>query len=156
MTDFVMVGLIAVSGFFIYSDLRHMRIPDRLGLLLLGLFCLLALSQPISETGLRIIQALCVFVICFVGYSFRLLGGGDVKILSALCLFVPLSYAPEVLLVFGGTLIGGTAIIMLMRRATSGVSSEWAYLKSSKLPMGVPIGLAVIIVAGWTLVSGGR
>ncbi|MGI9355478.1 MAG: A24 family peptidase [Rhizobiaceae bacterium] len=141
-------------GIVIYSDLRHMRIPDRLSFLLLGLFLLLALSQPFSETGLRIAQALCVFLLCFAGYFFRLLGGGDVKILTALSLFVPLTYASEVLLVFSGTLIGGTSLVVLARRVTSDTSSDWAYLNSSKLPMGVPIGLAGLIVVGWAYFAG--
>ncbi|MDJ0629607.1 MAG: A24 family peptidase [Rhodobacter sp.] len=140
------IGVAGVMVAVIYSDLRQMRIPNVLSLLLLGLF---VASQAIGgiapDLWLRIAFSLGVFTAGFVAFVFRAIGGGDVKVLAVLALFVPLAHLPAVLLIFSGTLIAGTAIVFAGRRFLPGAGSSWAFLRSEKMPMGLPIGAAAII-----------
>lgn len=142
MSLFISLALAAVFLAVIFFDLRQMRIPNQLSLILIVLFAVTAFGMPLSETGLRVLQALIVFALGFFGFMFRLLGGGDVKILAAIALFIPLSNASEIMLTFSVTLIAGTVFVLVWRKYFPTTQSDWAFRKTGKMPMGLPIGLA--------------
>ena len=154
MVWIVSFGLIAVLASAVYFDLRHMRIPNQLSIILIALFAGLALTLPMSEIGVRLVQSVVVFVFCFTFFALRLMGGGDVKILACLALFVPLSQAAEIVLGFSAGLMGCTLLIVLARKALRFNGSDWAFLNTGKMPMGVPIGLSGIGMLGWSMLSG--
>ena len=154
MAWIVSLGLIAVLAAVIYFDLRHMRIPNQLSLILIVLFAGLALTLPMSEIAVRLAQSMVVFVFCFTFFALRLMGGGDVKILACLTLFVPLSHASEIMLGFSAGLMGCTLLIVLARKVLRSDGSDWAFLKTAKMPMGVPIGMSGIGMLGWSMLSG--
>lgn len=145
MVLIITLGLVATLVAVIFFDLSQMRIPNLLSIILIVLFVASAFALSPSEIGVRMAQAAIVFALGFFAFMFHLFGGGDVKILAALALFVPLEHAAGVLLVFSGTLIVGTIAVLLLRNIKPMRESNWAFLNTSQMPMGLPIGLAGII-----------
>lgn len=128
-----------------YCDLKYMRIPNALSIVIVGLFVLLVLVQPPQDLMLRVVVAGLVFALGFVGFCFRILGGGDVKILGALLLFVPV----ESLVVFANLLsvsllLGVAFIVGIRKTAIAEHSTMKAVSGSSGFPMGISIALAGI------------
>ena len=64
------------------------------------------------------------------------------KILTVLSLFVPTSQLPEIMLVFSVCLIAGTGSVLFCRRIYATADSDWAFLGTRRMPMGLPIGMA--------------
>ncbi len=127
----------------IFSDLRRMRIPNGYSLIALALFASFALFAPPNDLAWRLVAAALVFAIGFVGFSLRLLGGGDVKILAALVLFIP----SQTLVLFGNvlsaSLLVGVLTVLLLRRIPVAADSGWTGVwGSARFPMGLSIGLA--------------
>lgn len=145
MDYLVGVVLVCVLSAVIFFDLRQMRIPNYLSLVLLGTFALLAITLAPIEAGMRIVQAAIIFTAGFLAFMFHLIGGGDVKILSALALFIPFEYVSAFMLVFAATLVFGTCAVLLCRHLANSEQTRWAFLKTAQMPMGLPIGLAGII-----------
>lgn len=144
LAGYTVWAVLAICLFLVMLyDLRHMKIPNTLSLVLLASFgvMLMAYGAP-PDLLSRLFVAAGVFLLGFTGFVLRLVGGGDVKILTALSLFVPVALLPHVLLVFSVALVAGTAAIVFSRKLAGTPESEWAFLRSRKMPMGLPIGLA--------------
>lgn len=141
--------LVAVA----YFDLRFMRIPNVITLILVFFFAILAWIWPLAlpEFGLRFAVAAIVFMIGFIGFFFGLVGAGDVKILSALMLYVPFSTIAVFANVFSASLILGALIVLFLRRFDKIAAMGWKSIGGShKFPMGLSIamsGLALPAVA---------
>ena len=143
--------LAAVLAAVIFFDLRQMRIPNALSLILLALFAVsLVLGGMPADIWLRLAAAATVFVLGFIGFALRMIGGGDVKILTALTLFIPFSNLPAMMLSFSGAMILATLAVLIARRLRSGDDSGWAFLQTKKMPMGLPIG-ATGLASPWIL-----
>ena len=149
-----LVSITAVSCAVIYCDLRMMRIPNILSGIVLTVFLVL-IAPTLTLNGLVLQLAICavVGILTFTAFFFRALGGGDVKILTALSLFIPLSALNAILLMFSLALVISTSLIVLGRRLVTTPDSEWVFLRSEKLPMGVAIGLTGACACIYTLVS---
>lgn len=145
MAYVVTLGLFGVLSALIFFDLRQMRIPDALSFILLGLFALSAFTLSPEEMGIRLAQGAVLFMLGFLAFMFRLIGGGDVKILSALALFIPLDQIGALMLLFSATLIVGVCSIVFCRHLLHPEHTQWEFLKTRQLPMGLPIGSAGII-----------
>src|SRR5690349_2515275 len=67
-----------------YNDLFHMKIPNLLTGSLAVLFALWAITQglPMTDILLHVGVGLSVFVGAALLFRFRLIGGGDVKLLA--------------------------------------------------------------------------
>lgn len=143
VTGQIALAVIALS--IIYFDLRFMRIPDRLSLLLLGLFAAqcVAFGFP-ADVWMRLAVCLIVFGLGFVAFGARMLGGGDVKIMTALALFVPVHALAHVALTLSATLLLGTGVVVAVRWVNPAWSG-WSFLRTSRMPMGVSIGAAALI-----------
>lgn len=72
-----------------YGDVRTFRIPNILVLSIttLGIFRLILLGNPMSAIY-AVVMVLLIFIIGFVLFSLRLIGGGDVKLLMATILLI--------------------------------------------------------------------
>lgn len=141
------LALGAVLLAIIWCDLRYMKIPNLLVLVLVGLFVAKAMLMPDRVMlGEQLILAGAVFAIGFVMFALRLMGGGDTKVLPALVLFVPLAFLPQVMIVFSVMLILGTLAVIGLRRVLGArEASDWAFLRTKRMPMGLPIGLAGLV-----------
>ncbi|MCH6588536.1 MAG: prepilin peptidase [Proteobacteria bacterium] len=92
------------------SDLLWLRIPNWVVVAIAALYPIYVLSaaQPVAWQGALVLAAL-VFAIGFALYSFRLLGGGDVKLLAVVALWAgPLQITAFLLstAIIGGLLAG--------------------------------------------------
>ncbi|MDE1990940.1 MAG: prepilin peptidase, partial [Rhizobiaceae bacterium] len=71
------------------SDLFTMTIPNRVSLILLGAFVVLAplLGVPLPLIGMHFAAAAIVFFVCFALFAANVMGGGDAKLLAASALW---------------------------------------------------------------------
>jgi len=76
--------------FAAFSDLFTMTIPNRVSLLLIGAYFVLAfhLRVPLETIGWHASAGLAVLVLTFVMYSFSWIGGGDAKLAAATALWL--------------------------------------------------------------------
>lgn len=129
-----------------YSDLRYMKIPNVLSIIAIVGFAASLLFFPAEDLMMRVVAASCVFALGFLGFCFRMLGGGDVKILSVLILFVPVSSLSIFMYAFSAALILGVAAVVTLRARPIHAIKDWQTSRASgKLPMGISIAAAGIV-----------
>jgi prepilin peptidase CpaA len=130
--------LVAVA----YFDLRFMRIPNALSLMVLAVFAVVMVFLPPADLFARLAIAGSVFMIGFIGFSLSLIGGGDVKILSALMLVVPTGGIAVFANVFSISMLVGILLVLAIRRFPQVSSMGWkSFGGSHKFPMGLSIAL---------------
>ena len=131
-----------------YSDLKTRKIPNTLPLALTGLYGLYASlsyisgQMTITDIGWSIGCAVIIFFVTALMFAYNVMGGGDVKALSALALWAGKSYILPLL--FNVAIIGGVVALglILSRR----------FMSNSELMNKVPYGVA-IAVAGLMLMK---
>lgn len=137
---FAIAPLLAAVAYF---DLRYMRIPNAISAMALVVFALWAAAFPPADLILRLVCAGVVFAAGFLAFSFRLFGGGDVKILAVLMLFVPVGSLTVFSYVFSAAMIAGILLIVGLRQLAVVRRSSWKALGgSTRFPMGISIALA--------------
>lgn len=113
-----LVGLAMVCAAVLYTDFTRRRIDNRLCAILAGLALVhLMASQGlsgISEIGSRGAVALLVAALLGVPFAVRWIGGGDVKLIMAMTLWVPLSQISLmfVVIVVTGALMAGCLLLL--------------------------------------------
>ncbi|HSG53931.1 MAG TPA: prepilin peptidase [Paracoccaceae bacterium] len=135
-------------------DLRQLRIPNGLVYVLLAVFVLmLAPCLPWSVLGLRVLAAGGLLGFGLVAFAYGLFGGGDVKFLAALLLFVPSGTLVVFALVMALSLLASIALILAARRLAPGYSGGWGVLRAQKgrLPMGLAFGIGGLVFWGLLL-----
>lgn len=171
--DWMTGGAVLVCGAATYWDLRERRIPNALTLPALGLaLCLHGATQAGQGLLLSFLGALAAGAMLLPGYFLRATGAGDVKLLMAVGAFLGLPaalMAGLLSLIVGGVL--GILFALVKGRLGSVLSrsaglARWMALKASgaalerpgtsglKLPFGVAIAVATILVA-WGPALGG-
>ncbi len=148
-----LVLLSPVLVWMAFSDLKYMRIPNILVCIALGAFVLLAPFLPLESVLFRIATATGVFLIGFVLFAFRVFGGGDVKMLAALMLFIPHVTLSTFGLLFSMSMLLGMGIVITARASPWAAGSRWVSLRApGYFPVGVAIALAGLmhpwVVAG--------
>ncbi len=144
-------GVIAVLAILCaVSDARHLIIPNKLVLTMIGLFPMAALLSPsaIPFQG-HIIAGALIFGISMALFALKLMGGGDSKMAGALALWLGMKNLIPFVVVMA--LVGGilAAIALVLRQNTQlipeKVSQEsWlGQLKQGKSV--VPYGIAIAI-----------
>lgn len=126
-----------------WTDLRSFKIPNALplaGLVIFALTCMIFL--PLAEIPGRLLGGLIVFVVCFIMFSIRQMGGGDAKLMPVVALFIPSGDGPAVVmtLAFSGLacLLLSGAVALTRRMSWSLDSPFWGK------------------VSDWDIWSGGR
>ncbi|WP_375783770.1 prepilin peptidase [Bradyrhizobium sp. Pha-3] len=141
---------------------RLIRNEVCLALALLGIVGQLASPMQIGQS---LIVASILFLLLFVIYQRGMIGGGDVKLLVALAVGLPLAGVIELLMVTALAGGGLAAVHLVMRRlpqpklAPAGSSlvrrvyvvERWRHLRHAPLPYGVAIACGGI----WTILSKG-
>ena len=79
------------------TDLFTMTVPNRLALVLVGSFFLVAplVGLGWSDIGLHLALAVAALGVTFTFFSFGWIGGGDAKLFAATCLWVGPDSAPH-------------------------------------------------------------
>lgn len=92
--------------------------------------------SPWPDMALLLLSGVVVFALFALAFHFGMMGGGDVKMLGALALWLPLQ--PLVWLLILMSLIGGVLTIVMM------IEHRW---KKSESPLEIPYGVAIAIAA---------
>ena len=107
-----------LMAFAASSDLLTMRISNRVVLLLVAMFCAVAIGaeMPIEEFGLHVACATIVLMAAFAFFALGWIGGGDAKLAAATTFWLGFGVTPIYLL--DASLIGGgmTLLILMARR----------------------------------------
>ncbi len=136
-------------AFAAISDLLTMTIPNRVSLILMISFAVLAplSGMALPAIGMHALGAAIVFGICFALFALNVMGGGDAKLLSAAAIWF--GYDPVLLsfLVYV-SFIGGlvTVAILLIRSQADmilaiGLPIPNSLLLAKKIPYGVAIAI---------------
>ena len=143
MTAWPLVLLLPLLAAVAVADLRMLRIPNILPLASLGLFLLTSLVAPPDDTALRLLVAAATLVLGTTAFAFRLLGGGDVKMLAALMLFVPVASLLLFLNILALSLLAGMALVLTLRRMVP--AGGWRGLSETR---GFPAGVSIAMAGG--------
>ena len=150
-----LLGLAPILLVVAYTDLRYMRIPNVLSVLAVLLFSLTALISPPDDLLVRVVAAGTVLALGFGAFCLGLFGGGDVKILSALMLFVPAHTLPLFGYVFSAAMLLGMMVLFGLRQIPITGNLSWKSMSGgSQFPMGISIAMAgllhpiVVLLAG--------
>lgn len=111
----ILPALVIVAGL---KDLTSMKIPNWIsGLLILGFFpAALLLGLGAAEIGIHVAVAAAALLIGMGLFALHLLGGGDVKLMAAACLWLGLSGSG--VFVLATAVIGGLfSLALLVGRA---------------------------------------
>ncbi|MFN3805611.1 prepilin peptidase [Asticcacaulis sp.] len=129
------------------SDLRSMIIPNRLSVILSGSFFPAALLLGVAPLSLAIHTGIgfAILVLGFAAFAFKVLGGGDAKLLAATALWFN---ADGVLafLIYTALVGGGFTLVLLLARQTLQIYTptlpQW--LQTLLKPKGdIPYGVAI-------------
>ncbi|MBA4782482.1 MAG: prepilin peptidase [Rhizobiales bacterium] len=144
------------------SDLGSYTLPNHISVILIvGFLCVMALIQPpLSVFAWHFGVALLVFAVGFALFAFGILGGGDVKVVSALALWLgPNDFLNffTLMAIFGGIL---ALFLLIFRRLP--VSEKWLKNNAIKglhdrnegIPYGVAIAAAMLIILPKTDIYG--
>ncbi|KAA1185536.1 peptidase [Rhizobium tropici] len=131
------------------SDLLTMTIPNRISLILLGTFAVLAplLGLPLTEIGMHLGAAAVVFCCCFMMFAINVMGGGDAKLLAVSALWFGLDPSLLAFLVYVSLLGGVLTVVVLLLRSQSdaitaiGLPLPNSLLGAEKIPYGVAIAI---------------
>ncbi len=144
-----LIPLILLSPILVfvgYFDMRYMRIPNTLSLIALALFIITAPLLSWPELAARLTIAGIVFLTGTFAFAMRWLGGGDVKIMSCLMLFVPSQSLALFAFGFSASMLIGVFFILTIRAAPWLSTASWASVQArGKFPMGISIALSGII-----------
>ncbi|PDT17007.1 peptidase [Rhizobium sp. J15] len=132
-----------------FSDLFTMTIPNRISLILIASFIVLA---PLSGLGLQAIGmhlagGAIVFTACFALFAFNVMGGGDAKLLSATALWFGLNESLLFLMTDVAAVGGLVTLLILAVRAQSdtilaiGLPVPNSVLLAKKIPYGIAIAI---------------
>ena len=126
-----------------WSDIRDLRIPNTLVLAALALFLVTAPMLTLGEFGARLVAAAAVFLALFAAFTLRMIGGGDVKMIPALVLFIPSAGLTAFAFVFSAALLVAVALSLgLQSRLVAGRVGWSASTARGHMPMGVAIALS--------------
>jgi prepilin peptidase CpaA len=141
----------AAMAFAASSDLLTMTISNRISLLLVGGFFLLAAmtGMDIHTVGAHVGAAALVLVVAFILFAQGWIGGGDAKLAAAVALWFGFDQLLTYLIY--ASLFGGLLTFLLMRFRLMPMPSflagqEWAQ-RLHRMDTGIPYGIALAAAA---------
>ncbi len=161
MLDFVALALFpGLMLFAAVSDIMTMTIPNRVSLILVAGFFVMAFwtGMAPAAVGWHVLAGVCVLALCFVLFNFGWVGGGDAKLAAATALwfgFGPLADYGVVTAIFGGLLtmlIVGLRQIELPEALRARAWLARLHDKASGIPYGVALAGAGLVVYPHTAV----
>jgi prepilin peptidase CpaA len=133
------------------SDFQHLKIRNVQILAGLALFVLAApFLLEMEELSFRILGAATTFAFCFFLFSFRLIGGGDAKMMPVVMLFVPAGEVVLYLRIFAGALLIVSVGSLVLQRNPGLRPAGWTSVhKRRQVPVGVAMATSVAVLAGY-------
>jgi prepilin peptidase CpaA len=141
----------ALMAFAAASDLFTMTISNRVSLLLVAGFVLLALvgGMSLHAISMHIAAGLVVLTITFICFAFGWIGGGDAKLAAATALWLGFDHL-LIYLVYAAVVGCAFALLLLSFRKwplpTALMTQAWA-LRLHDGKSGIPYGVALAIAA---------
>ena len=143
--------LLALLSVAAYTDLRARRIPNTIPVLVIALFIVvLAFTPDLREVWhWRLASFSIAFIVGFILFATRIMGGGDVKLFAALALWHPLSDLGALAIL---TAVAGAGVALFFaaldfyqaRRNASPETSVLSDLRQS-LKARIPYGVAIFL-----------
>jgi prepilin peptidase CpaA len=147
----------AAMAFAAMMDLFTMTIPNRISLVLVGAFLVVAplTGMTLEDFAIHIGTGFVVLVIGIALFSFGVLGGGDAKLLAAASLWIGLNDLPAYIFMVA-LLGGGLSLAILAYRGV--VPPLWATRQGWTMRLydkktGIPYGIALAAAALWVFPS---
>jgi len=141
----------ALMAFAAWSDLFTMTISNRISLILVGGFFILAVwsGMPVAQIGMHVAAALAVLVVTFAFFARGWIGGGDAKLAAATALWLGFDQLLNYLTI--ASLLGGVLTLFILRFRLMPLPAmladqEWAK-RLHRMDSGVPYGIALAIAA---------
>jgi prepilin peptidase CpaA len=144
----------ALMAFAAINDLFTMTISNRISLVLLAGFVLLAVfgGMNLHDLSMHFAAGFAVLTVAFICFALGWIGGGDAKLAAATALWFGFDHL-MIYLVYA-TLAGGilTLLILQFRRwplPASLLSQEWArrlHDKNSGVPYGVALAVGALLI----------
>jgi prepilin peptidase CpaA len=155
MTEAIRLTLFpAMMAFAASSDLLTMTIANRVSLILIAGFVLLAIltgmnsADMLSHTG----AAAAVLVVAFICFSCGWIGGGDAKLATVTVLWLGLGHLAEYL-IYASILGGALTLLVIQYRALPMpqllMGRDWAerlHRQDSGVPYGIALAVAALVV----------
>jgi prepilin peptidase CpaA len=144
----------ALMAFAASSDLLTMTIPNRLSLLMIGGFVLLAVAtgMNLEQLAMHAAAGLLVLVLAFAFFARGWIGGGDAKLAAATALWFGFEHLMEYL-VYGSVFGGALTLALLQFRAfplpALLVGQTWAerlHEKKGGVPYGIALAAAALVI----------
>ena len=141
----------AMMAFAASSDLLTMTIPNRVSLLMIGGFILLAVATGMSleQLALHAAAGLLVLILAFAFFARGWIGGGDAKLAAATALWFGFEHLTEYL-IYGSIFGGALTLALLQYRAVPMpamlIGRAWAE-RLHEPKGGVPYGIALAAAA---------
>ena len=141
----------ALMSFAASSDLITMTISNRVSLILIAGFFVLAVmvGMPPTAIGMHVLAGLSVLVVTFVFFSRGWIGGGDAKLAAATALWLGFDQLLNYVIfasLFGGLLTLAILRFRLMPLPAALANQEWAK-RLHRMDTGVPYGIALALAA---------
>ncbi|HVW91350.1 MAG TPA: prepilin peptidase [Devosia sp.] len=149
LSKLVLLAFPLIMAFAASSDLLTMRISNRVVILLVAMFCAVAvlIGMPLQEFGLHVACATLVLSVAFGFFALGWIGGGDAKLAAATTFW--LGFGVTVPYLIYASMLGGALTLLLLvgRRWPLPVALMrigWIHrLHDSRT--GVPYGIALAI-----------
>jgi prepilin peptidase CpaA len=144
----------AMMAFAASSDLLTMTIPNRVSLIMVGGFLLLAVASgmPLEQIATHFGAGLLVLVVAFGFFARGWIGGGDAKLAAATALWFGFDHL-MIYLLYGSLLGGALTLILLQFRAIPMprllLGQQWAerlHEPNGGVPYGIALAAAALIV----------
>ena len=141
----------ALMAFAASSDLITMTISNRISLLLIAGFFVLAVmtGMPLIEIGMHVGASAAVLVVAFVFFARGWIGGGDAKLAAATAMWFGFDQLPNYLVVaslYGGILTIAILRFRMMPLPSALAGQEWAK-RLHRMDTGIPYGIALALAA---------
>lgn len=155
---YVDLAILAVFAFAVclaaIEDVRVFRIPNWASATVVIAFVpYAALHLGLWEIGMHLVVAVTIFVITATFWKFRFIGGGDVKLLSAVGLWLGLDMAFPFMLLMTGASVVIAVVLLVVRHFSWAIYSGVplrpmlrmvAIAETGKCPYALPIAIAAL------------
>jgi prepilin peptidase CpaA len=144
----------AMMAFAASSDLFTMTIANRVSLILIGGFAVLAVlaGMGLHDALIHLGAAAAVLVVAFACFSRGWIGGGDAKLAAATVLWLGFNHLAEYL-IYASLLGGALTLLLIQFRALpmphALLGREWAerlHRKDAGVPYGIALAVAALVV----------
>ncbi len=140
-----------------WSDLAHMKIPNRAVLALVTIYLLVGpVALPLEIWLWRWLNLLAVLIVGFILHLTGSLGAGDAKFAAAAAPFIPLADGATVFVILAAmslaALIAHRGVMHVSRLRN--LAPNWSSWDNPKFPLGLPLAGTLVLYLTLTASSG--